>query len=78
MNKKRMKIVMMGDTKVSLCPYCGTEPRVEVDIEKKDFYNDNVSKQEITCYCCGLSAPISVWEAIADNFGESIVKEDYV
>lgn len=76
MNKNKMRIVMMGEAKISLCPYCGAEPSVEVDIEKKAFDNDKATKQEVTCYCCGLSAPISVWETIADNFEESIIKEE--
>lgn len=76
MNKNNMTIVMMGERKISLCPYCGAEPNIEVDVKKKSFYNDRISNQEVTCYCCGLSAPIDVWEAIADNFEKSIVKED--
>ena len=78
MNKNKMKIVMMSENEVSLCPYCDGIPSVEVDIKKGNFDNDKVSKQEVTCYCCGLSAPMDVWEAIADNFEKSIVnKDDY-
>lgn len=60
---------------ISNCPYCGAEPLIEVEVSKKNTESDTISHRDVICYCCGLSAPVNVWESIADNFENPICEE---
>lgn len=74
MKKKETMIVAMSRVEIPLCPYCGGEPIVEVDTKKHPMKSDEVTHQEASCPCCGLSAPMNVWCTIADEFKNPIAE----
>lgn len=65
MLKARMNVITMQEQDVSLCPYCGATPAVEVKIKKSVTESDSISHEEVTCPCCGLGASRKIWEAIS-------------
>lgn len=75
MKKEKIDVVMTQKQEVSICPYCGETPIVEVEINKKVFESDTVSHEEVICPCCGLSAPRKVWNALGEVIDEAIAKD---
>lgn len=72
MLKARTNVITIQEQDVSLCPYCGATPSVEVKIKKSVMENDSISHEEVTCPYCGLSASREIWEAISKAIAHPI------
>ena len=74
MIKTKQNAAQTIEMEVPNCPYCGAEPLVEVQIKKENTASDTVSHTEVNCYCCGLGAPLKVWEELASKFTNPIAE----
>jgi transcription elongation factor Elf1 len=75
MRKVKTNFVINRESEISLCPYCGSQPIAESTIKSDIFMSDKVTRQNATCPSCGLSAELTIWEAIAAAIPEQICKD---
>ena len=71
----RLNIITMQEQEVSVCPYCGATPMIEVTIKKHPMESDNISHEEVTCPCCGLGSSREVWEALCKEIDHPILNK---
>jgi len=72
MEKVRIYTAINAELEVSKCPCCGSEPIASVELNQGTMKSDKVINHEIICWVCGLNAPITAWEALANAIEKPI------
>jgi hypothetical protein len=72
------KTLGIREIKVAQCPYCNEPPIIDSPAGEIKAYKGELPQPIVSCGYCELSAPLDVWNAIAERFSESIVNADDV